>query len=103
MTYTSPSTINATKGFGEILYYINDVTAGWISNLILLAVYVIVIIGYYKAKEDFVGALAISGFGLFVVSLLFWLGGFVTGITLGIAIGLCLVGVIALLIDNKSN
>jgi len=103
MTYASPTTINASKGLGEILIYTNEVTSGWISNLILLAVYVIIIVGYYKARDDFAGGLAVGGFGVFVVALLFWLGGFVSGITLGFAIGLALIGVIVILIDNKNN
>jgi len=101
MTYPSPSTINATKGFGEVLNYINVVTNSWASNMIMIAIYVIVLMGYYKARDDFKGALAVAGYGTFVVALLFWIGGFVSGIALGMAIGGAVLGTIVLLMDNN--
>jgi len=101
MTIASPSTINATKGFGEVLNYVNVVTDGWLSNMIIIAIYVIVLMGYYKAKDDFKGALAVAGYGTFVVGLLFWIGGFVSGITLGMVIGGAILGTVVLLLDNN--
>ena len=101
MAYPSPTTINGTKGFGEVLNYINVVTNSWISNMILIAIYVIVLIGFYKAKEDFKGALAVAGYGTFVVALLFWIGGFVSGISFGMTIGVAILGTIVLLMDNN--
>ena len=101
MTYASPSTINATKGFGEVLNYINVVTNSWASNMIMIAIYVIVLMGYYKARDDFKGALAVAGYGTFVVALLFWIAGFVSGIAFGMTIGLAILGTIVLLTDNN--
>jgi len=101
MAYPSPTTINGTKGFGEVLNYINVVTNSWISNMILIAIYVIVLIGFYKAKEDFKGALAVAGYGTFVVALFFWIGGFVSGITFGMCIGVAILGTLVLLMDNN--
>lgn len=101
MAYTSPTSINASLGFGEVLHYINDVTNNWVSNLLLLSVYVIILIGFYKAKEDFKGALAVAGYGCFILALLFWIGGFVSGIALGVTIAVAIVGTIVLLLDNN--
>jgi len=101
MTYTSPSTINATKGFGEVLSYLNFITNGWISNMFMIAVYVIVLLGYYKARDDFKGAMAVAGYGTFVVGLLFWIGGFVSGIAFGMAIGGAILGTIVLFLDKN--
>jgi len=103
MTYASPTTINATAGIPSLLAYINTVTNQWISNMILIAVYIIVLMGYYRAKDDFVGGMATAGFGTFVVALLFWLGGFISGITLSIVIGILLIGVAVLFVDTKNN
>lgn len=100
MTYASPSTINASKGFGEILSYTNNVTNQWISNMLLIAVYVIILMGFYKSKNDFKGALAVAGYGTFVIGLLFWIGGFVSGIALGISIAMMIVGTLILLLDK---
>ena len=101
MTHTSPVTVNATKGFGEVLTYINDVTNSWISVMMLFAIYVIILIGFYKASDDFKGALAVAGYGIFVVSLLFWIGGFVSGFIFGVSIALAIIGTLVLLMDNN--
>ena len=101
MTYASPTTINATKGFGEILSYINVVTDGWISNMLLIAIYIIVLMGFYKAKEDFTGGLAVAGYGTFVVALLLWVGGFVSGWAFGISIAMAIIGTLVLLMDHQ--
>lgn len=100
MTYASPTTVNMSKGLGELLIYINNVTYGWIANMILLGVYIIILMGYYKVQDDFSGALAVSGWATFVITLLFWAGGFATGWALTIAFGLALLGVLALLMDK---
>lgn len=102
MTYTSPTSVNMTKGFPELLIYLNTVTDSWISNMILLSIYIIAVAGYYKSSDDFSGALAIAGFGTFIISLLFWMGGFVSGVTFGIVIGIAIIGVLVLLMDNRN-
>lgn len=101
MTYDSPSTINATQGFITILDYINNVTGFWISNLLLLAIYAIILIGFYKSSGDFSGGLASAGFGTFVVGLLFWMGGFVNGWGFSISVAVMIVGVLAVLMDKR--
>lgn len=101
MTYQSPETINATKGFPEILNYVNSVTDQWISNLLLIAIYVIILIGFYKSQEDFAGALAVAGYSTFVISLFFWIGGFVSGASFGIAIAIAIIGTVILLLDKE--
>lgn len=101
MTYPSPSTINATKGLPELLTYVNTVTDNWISNMILIGIYIIILIGFYKAKDDFQGAMAVAGYGTFVVSLLFWIGGFISGTAFGMVIGIAVLGTIVLLLDHN--
>ena len=99
--YPTSDNLNASKGLGEILNYVNSVTNQWLSNMMLIAIYVIILIGFYKAKDDFKGALAVAGYGTFVIALLFWIGGFVSGWALGITIALAIVGTIVLLLDNS--
>lgn len=101
ITYPSPSSINATKGFGEIINYVNVVTNSWISNLILIGIYVIILMGFYKAKDDFTGGLAVAGYGTFVVSLFFWIGGFISPVSFGMVIGIAIIGTIVLLLDKN--
>lgn len=100
MTYPSPSSFNASQGLGTIFSYVNNVTSEWFSRLILIAIYVIVLMGFYKAKEDFTGAMAVAGFGTFVLALLFWVGGMVSGVTLGVSIAMAIIGVVVLLMDK---
>lgn len=99
--YESPTTINASEGLGELINYINVVTQNWFGNLLIVGIWVIVLMGYYKAQNDFKGALAVAGYGLFVAGLFFWIGGFVAGITFGITIALAIIGTLVLLLDNN--
>ena len=101
MTYASPTTINATKGLGEVLNYANSVTNNWLSNMFLLGIYIIILMGFYKARDDFKGAMAVAGYGTFVVGLFFWIGGFVSGMVFGVAVALAIVGTLMLLLDNN--
>ena len=101
MTYASPTTINATKGLGEVFNYVNVVTNSWLSNMFMIGIYVIILLGFYKAKDDFKGALAVAGYGTFVVGLLFWIGGFISGLSFGMTIGGAILGTLVLLMDNN--
>jgi hypothetical protein len=101
MTYASPTSINASKGLGEILNFVNVATNSWISNMLLIAIYIIILIGFYKAKDDFQGALAIAGYGTFVIALFFWIGGFVNGWAFAISVALAVMGTLVLLMDNN--
>ena len=101
MTYASPTSINATRGLGEVLNYVNVVTNSWLSNMLMIGIYVIILLGFYKARDDFKGALAVAGYGTFVVGLLFWIGGIISGIAFGMTIGLAILGTAVLLMDNN--
>jgi len=57
--------------------------------------------GYYKSKDDFAGALAVSGYTTFVIGLLFWIGGWVNGWAFGIVVAMAIIGTVVLLLDNK--
>lgn len=100
MAYPSPSTINASKGLGELFNYINLVTNNWVSNMIMIGIWIIVLMGFYKAKEDFKGALAVAGYSTFVVGLLFWIGGFISGWAFGVVIAMALIGTAILFTDQ---
>lgn len=100
MAYPSPSTINASKGLGELFNYINLVTNNWVSNMIMIGIWIIVLMGFYKAKEDFKGALAVAGYSTFVVGLLFWIGGFISGLAFGVVIAMALIGTAILFTDQ---
>lgn len=101
MTYDNPTTINATNGLSGILNYVNSVTDNWFSNMLLIAIYVIILIGFYKAKDDFTGALAVAGFGTFVVSLMFWAGGLISTVSFSVVIAIAIIGVVVLLLDQN--
>ena len=101
MAYDSPSTINASRGLEEILTYVNDVTGSMASIMLLVAIYIIVLMGYYRTKNDLIGGGAVAGFVTFVIALLFWLGGFVNGYTFAFVIGIMVIGVVAVLVTNE--
>ena len=101
MAYKSPTEINWTKGAGESINYVNEVTNGIFSNFLLLTLYIIFLWGVYKANKDFVSALAIAGFTNVIIGLIMWIGGWVTWPTFAVCVGLSIIGAAAVLIDNK--
>jgi len=99
MAYESPANINASQGMGQLLEYVNTVTNSWISNMLLVSLYIIMLMGWYRTQgNDFVGGLAVAGFGTSVIATLLWIAGFVSGPTLGVCFAVMLIGVAALLL-----
>ena len=96
MAYEEITSINASLGLGEVISYVNNVTDQWFGNMILIGIWIIVLLGYFKATGDFWSASAISGFTLFVVGLLFWLGGFIGNVAFTMVLGLAVLSVIPL-------
>lgn len=99
--YTSPANLNGSSIDG-LFVYLQDVTTGWFSNMLLIGIFVIFLIGYLNYnKDDFIGALAVSSFVTFVVATLFWIIGFVNGYSYGIVIGVTIVTAIVLFMDRR--
>lgn len=101
MAYPSPTEINWTKGAGESVNYLNVVTNGIFSSMLIMTVYIIVLWGSYRATKDIVSAFAITGFANVIVGLIMWIGGWLTWITFGILLGLEVLAVAVLLLSNK--
>ena len=57
--YEYPNSINFTGGMDGMFAYINTVTGNWFANLLLIAVYLIFATGFYFAKRDMAGAMAV--------------------------------------------
>lgn len=105
MTYTSPTTINATQGIGSILNYINEVTNFWISRMIMVAIFVIFLMGYLRSKndDDIIGAVSVASYVSLVIGILFWIIDFLDGVTFGIIIGISLISTALLLMDKRGQ
>jgi hypothetical protein len=105
MPYSLPtsSTINASQGLIAILLYVNEVTNSWFARLLLIGLFVIIVMGYYRARQDFIGGFALAGFGTFIIGFLFFIGGFVTGIDLAFAFAIMIVGVVWILVDKQGT
>jgi hypothetical protein len=98
--YESPTTINASAGLGSLIDYVNNVTNFWFSYMLLIGIWVIIFMGFYKAKDDASGSFAVAGYGTFVVGLLFWIGGWITGWAFSFVIVATIFGTLILLIDK---
>lgn len=105
MTYTSPETLNMTAGIGVLLNYINEVTNFWISRMLMIAIFIIFTMGYLRSKsdDDFVGAVSVGSYATFVIGILFWIIGFLDGVTFSIIIGMTFVSTAWLLMDKRGN
>jgi len=102
MTAEEGYNITGSDGFANVIYYLNFVTNYWFTNMILIAIWILVVVGFYKATDDFSGALAVGGFGTFVVALLFWAGKLISTPTFSIVIGVMIIGILVLLVDKKN-
>jgi len=100
MAYPNITDRNMSKGFSEILYYANEITESWLSNLILIGIYIITLMTIYNYKRDFVEGMAVAGFFTFLIALLFYLADFISGVTLVFVIAITIISV-ALLFFNK--
>jgi len=100
MPNPDPSTINWTNGMTGAFNYLNEVTSSWFSNLLLISIYLIFAVGFYFAKRDFFGAMAVAGFSTFVIALLLFVGGTISGITFSVVIGVAIVGFASLWIGQ---
>lgn len=105
MTYQSPTTINMTKGWGEVIIYLNVVTNFWISRMIMLGIFVIFTMGYFRARldDDFLGAITVGSFASFVVGLPLWIIGFVDGYTFGLIVGGLVISTGLLMTDKRGQ
>lgn len=76
MTYTEYSTVNASEGFQTIFVYVNDVTSGLFSNMLLFGLFVITFLGSFFASKrqtgsgNFAMSFAVAGYFVFGASLI---------------------------------
>ena len=102
MAYTSPTTVNASAGMDSFLPYLSEVTNFWFGRMLMIAVFVIFFMGYLRAKdEDYVGAFAVASYVSFVIGLLFWVMGLVTGLDFALILGIAMVSSVVLFLQKK--
>lgn len=96
--YPEITTIDTSSLLGA-LTYLNIVTDGWFSIMVLFSLYAISLIAYYKARDKFAEAMAVSGYFVVIVALFFWVGTWLPIYVLIIAIALAIIGTLALLLS----
>lgn len=102
MAWTSPTTINATRGLDSFLPYISEVTNFWFGRMLMIALFFIFLMGYLNVKkEDYIGGFAIASYVCFVIGLIFWVIGLVSGLDFGITIGISAISSVLLLMQKK--
>ena len=102
MAWKSPTEINGSAGLESFLPYLSEVTNFWFGRMLMIAIFVIFMFGYLRAKgDDFVGALAVSSYVTFVLGLIFWVVGLVSGLDFAVIIGVVIVASVLLLTQKK--
>lgn len=102
MAWRSPTDINATAGLDSVFPYLSEVTNFWFGRMLMVAIFVIFIFGYLRAKDDdFIGALAVASYVTFVLGLIFWVIGLVSGLDFGIIIAVTVISSVLLLSQKK--
>lgn len=105
VNYTLPTSdnLNVSAGFMGILNYINNASSFWVSRLMLVSIYALIVMAYYNSKRDFVGGFAIAGFGTFVIALLLFIVGFVQPMDLTFSVAVMIIGVAWILFDKQGT
>lgn len=98
MAWDLPSSRNMSKGIDEVINYTNNVTLGWFTNMLLISIYIIVLMAYYRNTKDMFGGMGLAGFATFIIALLLWVGGFCADITFVFSIGILILSVAIMLI-----
>jgi len=102
MAYTSPTEVNASQGFDSFLPYLSEVTNFWFGRMIMVAIFVLFFMGFLKANDkDFIGALAVASYVTFVLGLLAWVFGIVSGLDFAVIIAIAMVSSVLLLSQKK--
>ena len=102
MAYTSPTVVNASQGMDSFLPYISEVTNFWFGRMLMVAIFVLFFMGFLKTSDkDFVGALAVASYVTFVLGLLAWVFGLVSGLDFAVIIGVTMVSSVLLLSQKK--
>ena len=102
MAWKSPTTVNASAGMDSFLPYISEVTNFWFGRMLMIAIFVIFLFGYLRAKSgDFIGGLAVASYVTFVLGLIFWVIGLVSGLDFAIIIGITVISSVLLLTQKK--
>lgn len=76
MTYTEYSTVNSSEGLHTLFIYVNDVTSGLFSNMLLFALFIVTLLGSFFASKRQTGSgnlamsFAVAGYFVFGASLL---------------------------------
>jgi len=103
MAHTSPTTINASAGLDSFLPYISEVTNFWFGRMVMIAIFVIFAMGYLRAKpDDYIGAFAVASYVSFVLGLLFWVMGLVTGMDFALILGIAMISSVVLFLQPKT-
>ena len=100
MTYDL-TIVNASE-FSSVLLALETYSGGWVSRMLILAIFVIIGSGYLTSKpDDYVGAFAVTSWVSFVLGTLMWLFNFLDAYTMGLLIGLTIVSSVALFLDRQ--
>ena len=104
MAIANPSTVNLSEGIQPLFYWISSVTHFWFGRMITVAIFVMFMMGYLRVKEDdIVGALAVSSYVTFILGMIFWVLGLLTGLDFAIVIGVTALSSVLLLTQKKDN
>lgn len=103
MAWTSPTSIDTTTGIGSFLNYISEITHFWFGRMLMISIFVIFLFGYISKRDgDWIGGLAVASYVTFVLGLIFWVIGLVTGLDFAIIIGVVIISS-AILFTQKPN
>lgn len=100
--YADPSSVDLSNPI-NLIYYINNNSYQLFGIGFVIVIWILVFIGYYKGREDFTGAFAVSSFIAFLLGLLGWAGGIVPPYFFSIVTGITIISGILLYMDRGNS
>lgn len=96
MTYENITNYNVTEGYGTLIDYVNNVSDGWFTYLLLISTYFIILFALFRAERDFPESMTVSGFITFLLAAFLWFAGFLDGVTMVIVTSIFIISFIVI-------
>ena len=109
-TYQTLSDVNTSAGLHTVFVYVNTLTSGLFSRMLLLSIFLVIAIGSYlsqlrtSGQGNLAGSFAVASFITFGASILMsFIDGLVTSIDIGVVLGITIISGLWFLTSNTTN
>lgn len=100
--YPNATEINVSRGLDELFVYSNTITDSWFVSMLMIATYVILLFAHGATRGRVSGeSFSIAGFVLFIIAILFRVGGLISNQIMYVVFALSIVSIIPLFFPKR--